>query len=60
LQLIETETPHAFTVAEYMSLETETRTDLLAGVVYDVSPRNEPHRVAVRALGGAGACGLPL
>lgn len=53
MQLTETETPHAFTVAEYMSLETETRTELLAGVVYDVSPRNEPHRFAVRQLGGA-------
>jgi len=58
VQLIETETPHAFTVAEYMSLDTETRTELLAGVVYDVSPRNEPHRFAVRKLGGVLSHGL--
>jgi hypothetical protein len=50
VQLIETETPHAFTVAEYMSLDIATRTELLAGVVYDVSPRKEPHRLAVRNL----------
>jgi hypothetical protein len=58
VQLIETETPHAFTVAEFMSLDTATRTELLAGVVYDVSPRKEPHRFAVRELGGALAHGL--
>ncbi len=42
--------PHAFTVAEFMSLDTAVRTELLAGAVYDVSPRNEPHRYAVRLL----------
>jgi hypothetical protein len=42
--------PHAFTVAEFMSLDTAVRTELLAGAVYDVSPRHEPHRHAVRQL----------
>jgi Uma2 family endonuclease len=59
VQLIETQSPHAFTVAEFMSLETATRTELLAGVVYDVSPRNEPHRYAVRELSRILIQGLP-
>ncbi len=44
------ETPHLFTVAEFVTLDTQCRTELLGGVVYDVSPRNEPHRFAVRKL----------
>ncbi len=42
-----------------MSLETATRTELLAGVVYDVSPRHEPHRYAVRELARILIRGLP-
>jgi hypothetical protein len=44
------ETPHLFTVEEYMSLDTDARTELLGGVVYDVAPRYEPHRYAVQVL----------
>lgn len=36
--------PHLLTVAEYMTADIEGRTELIGGVVYDVSPRNEPHR----------------
>ena len=43
-------TPHRFSVAEYMSLETERRTELLGGVIFDVSPKNEPHAFAVTKL----------
>jgi hypothetical protein len=51
MQLLETErTPHLFTVAQYMALEIADRTELLGGVIYDVSPRNEPHRYAVSQL----------
>ncbi len=60
MQLIETEiVPHAFTVAEFMSLDTAVRTELLAGVVCDVLPRKEPHRHAVRELGRILNRGLP-
>jgi hypothetical protein len=52
------ETPHLLNVEEYMSLNTEARTELLGGVIYDVSPRNEPHRHAVRELNRALARGL--
>ena len=51
--------PHAFTVAEFMSLDTAVRTELLAGAVYDVSPRNEPHRYAVSILHEKLARALP-
>ncbi len=43
-------TRHAITVAEFMSSEMPERTELIDGIVYDVSPRNEPHTFAVRAL----------
>jgi hypothetical protein len=46
-------TPHRFSVAEYMSLETERRTELLGGVIFDVSPKNEPHAYAVSTLAAA-------
>jgi len=36
-----------------MTLNIEARTELLGGVIYDVSPRNEPHRHAVRELNRA-------
>lgn len=41
---------HLLTVQEYMTLSIEARTELLGGVIYDVAPRNEPHRYAVRKL----------
>lgn len=56
MQLLET--PHLFTVEEYMCLNIEARTELLGGVIYDVSPRNEPHRHAVRELNRALTRGL--
>jgi hypothetical protein len=59
VQLTRTNFPHAFTVAEFMSLDTAKRTELLAGVVYDVSPRHEPHRYAVRELTRILIQGLP-
>lgn len=52
------ETPHLFTVEEYIALGIEARTELLGGVIYDVSPRNEPHRYAVRKLNEILAHGL--
>jgi hypothetical protein len=56
MQLLES--PHLFTVEEYMALNIEARTELLGGVIYDVSPRNEPHRYAVSKLHQALARGL--
>jgi len=50
--------PHLFTVAEYLTLDITDRTELLGGVIYEVSPRNEPHRHAVRRLTRALARGL--
>jgi hypothetical protein len=50
VQLLEIAKPHLLTVAEYMTLDIEGRTELIGGVIYDVSPRNEPHRYAVRKL----------
>ncbi len=50
MQLLEDSRPHLLTVAEYMTADIEGRTELIGGVVYDVSPRNEPHRYAVRVL----------
>jgi hypothetical protein len=43
-------TRHAITVAEYMSSDMPENTELIDGVVYDVSPTFEPHTFAVRAL----------
>ena len=45
------ETPHLLTVAEYATLEIDGRTELIEGIIYDVSPRNAPHRNAVNVLG---------
>ena len=42
--------PHLFTAAEYMAQDIEARTELLSGVIYDMSPRNEPHSYAVSKL----------
>jgi hypothetical protein len=50
-ELLETaRTPHLFTAEDYAKLEIDARTELLGGLIYDVSPRNEPHRHAVRRL----------
>jgi hypothetical protein len=60
MQLTEVElTPHLLTVAEYMSLDIEGRTELLGGMIYDVSPRYEPHRYAVRKLNQILSEGIP-
>jgi hypothetical protein len=53
MQLLGTARPHLFTVAEYMTLDSGDRTELLGGVIYDVSPRNEPRRYAVWKLNAA-------
>jgi hypothetical protein len=42
--------PYLFTVEEYMRLDIERRTELLGGVIYSVSPKNEPHSFAVNQL----------
>jgi len=42
--------PHLFTVEEYMMLDIDERTELIEGVIYDVSPRNRPHVLAVGRL----------
>jgi hypothetical protein len=60
MQLVEVErTPHLLTVAEYMTLDIEQRTELLGGMIYDVSPRYEPHRYAVRKLNQILSAGIP-
>jgi hypothetical protein len=60
MQLAELDrTPHLLSVAEYMSLAIEERTELLGGMIYDVSPRDEPHRYAVRKLIQILAPGIP-
>jgi Uma2 family endonuclease len=43
-------TPHLLTVAEYMTLGIDTRTELLGGIIYDVSPKDEPHSRMVGRL----------
>jgi hypothetical protein len=50
--------PHLLTAAEYMTLDIRDRTELLGGVIYDVSPRKEPHRFAVEVLARALILGL--
>jgi hypothetical protein len=40
--------PHLLTVAEYMTLDIEERTELLEGIVYRLLPKKEPH---VRVIG---------
>jgi hypothetical protein len=51
MRLLEFErTPHVLTVAEYATLDIQERTELLGGVIYDMSPRYEPHRFAVSML----------
>jgi hypothetical protein len=41
-----------------MTLDIDERTELLEGVIYEVSPRNEPYRYAVSRLGRALTLGL--
>jgi hypothetical protein len=43
-------TPHLFTVEEYMKLDIDDRTELIEGVIYDVSPKNQPQVLAVGRL----------
>jgi hypothetical protein len=50
--------PRLLTAAEYMTLDIRDRTELLGGVIYDVSPRQEPHRFAVEVLARALIRGL--
>ena len=50
---------HLLTVAEYMTLETPARTELLGGVIFEVSPKNVAHSRAVAALAKALNRGLP-
>ncbi len=38
------------TAGEFLAMDSDDRTELLGGVLHDVSPRNEPHRHAVRKL----------
>jgi hypothetical protein len=60
MQLTEVElSPHLLTAAEYMTLDIEDRTELLGGMIFDVSPRHEPHRYAVSMLDRILAVGLP-
>ncbi len=42
--------PHRFSVEEYMASNVPGRTELIDGVIYEVSPRNPPHVYAVRTL----------
>lgn len=43
-------TPVRFSAEHYLRLDIEGRTELLGGVIYRVSPRNEPHSYAVSVL----------
>ena len=58
LQLRQLRHPHEMTVEEYLQSNIPGHTELLGGIVYDVSPRNEPHRYAVRKLTEALVLGL--
>jgi Uma2 family endonuclease len=42
--------PHRFSVEEYMASGVPGHTELVDGVIYEVSPRNPPHINAVRTL----------
>lgn len=42
--------PHLFTVADYMKLDIPGHTELLGGVIYDVSPQKPPHVLAVSRI----------
>jgi Uma2 family endonuclease len=51
-------TLHLFTVEEYMALDIPGRTELLGGLIYDVSPMFEPHAHAVEVLNDELTSGL--
>jgi hypothetical protein len=50
--------PHLFTVEEYMQLNIPGRTELLGGLVYDVSPKYPPLTLATRRINKALTTGL--
>jgi hypothetical protein len=41
---------HELTVEEYLGSNIDGHTELLGGIVYDVSPKNTPHGLAIRRL----------
>ena len=45
-----TSQPHRFSVEEYMASGVPGSTELVDGVIYEVSPRKPPHILAVRVL----------
>ncbi len=44
--------PHVFTAEQHAELRIDARTELLGGIVYDMSPENDAHRYAVNVLSG--------
>jgi Uma2 family endonuclease len=48
--MLTTSRPHRFSVEEYMASGVPGHTELVDGVIYEVSPRNPPHSNAVRVL----------
>jgi len=48
--VIQTRKLHEMTVAEYMASDIPGRTELIEGLVYEVSPEYEPHAYAVQRL----------
>jgi Uma2 family endonuclease len=48
--LMITEDLHLITVREYHSMEIETKTELINGIIYDVSPKGNEHKHVVRML----------
>jgi ribosomal protein L21 len=52
-EAVEGSTPHLFTFEEYMALDIPGRTELIEGVIYDVSAKYEPHSLAIRRLNQA-------
>jgi hypothetical protein len=41
---------HTFTVEQYMALDIPDRTELLEGLIYDLSPKNAPHSNVIQHL----------
>jgi hypothetical protein len=41
---------HTFTVEQYMALDIPERTELLEGLIYDLSPKNAPHSNVIERL----------
>ncbi len=56
--MLEVAQPHLLTAKEYLTLDVPERTELLGGVIYDVSLVNPPHTHAVRQLNRALSRGL--